>query len=722
MHFSERAALHNPQTAFFGGLENLISVATFDRMNTTTTTNLIRCRICGVEKSCGSCFEPTTLFSERDAQGRRSAWCHECYAKQSGANVQSVSAEFRVELEEARRAQGIAETENEMGKKRFTQAQLANMRKQAGLPAPMLKKPQIGPQNGVEHLHNILKGRHLFLLCGGPSLASLNLEALNQRGIVTMAINNTVANFRPNYFIAVDKPERFVEQAWKDPGVCKLIPRGLETQHISKRDESGVLGVSAFTAEQCPNVFGFEIRENFDPDTFLSAPGFCSGTSSGLTDKIGVTGARTTMLAALKMAFYMGAKNVYLLGCDFQMSEGRGYAHEQDVTAEYAKSNNRTYSDTAKRFAALIPHFQVSGFNVYNCNLESHLRVFPFLRFEDAVEIASRECNEKPIQTEGMYPRSLVRAPKTLAVPKTEDGALVFNDTLSDSHYGCLAVMNSLAQVLKGAGVPFTDSVSVRHSSNVLACEGIHDKIARAKVVVVNGEGSMHHSNARAMGLARIARMAKGWGKPSALVNATLYNNNEAFYEELREFGVVFVRDVASLENLKARNIPARWAPDLTFFSDLSGEIPLINVPRVGDSVLSDITQKLGALAAERGWQQRSIHYSGAPTGHTAYVEAHRRAGFVVTGRFHDVCFCLNARVPFVAVESNTNKIEALLHDVFGETRRLLALGELSDLDPSDWVYTDDEKTRLDRYLSEGRTAFSEMQMALRGLFLSATN
>ena len=44
----------------------------------------------------------------------------------------------------------------------------------------------------------------------------------------------------------------------------------------------------------------------------------------------------------------------------------------------------------------------------------------------------------------------------------------------------------------------------------------------------------------------------------------------------------------------------------------------------------------------------------------------------VITGRYHTVTLCILTRTPFVAIESNTPKITALLKDVFDDNSRVI--------------------------------------------------
>ena len=55
-----------------------------------------------------------------------------------------------------------------------------------------------------------------------------------------------------------------------------------------------------------------------------------------------------------------------------------------------------------KMFEALKPYFDRVGFQVYNCNPDSHFQVFPYFKYEDAVAEAIGEIPQK-LDTLGWY-------------------------------------------------------------------------------------------------------------------------------------------------------------------------------------------------------------------------------------------------------------------------------------------------------------------------------
>jgi hypothetical protein len=115
-------------------------------------------------------------------------------------------------------------------------------------------------------------------------------------------------------------------------------------------------------------------------------------------------GKRSVMLIAMKMLYYLGIRKVFLLGCDFNMSADSTYHFKQERHASSVRGNNSTYEELCHRFEQLKPIFDKLGYQVFNCNADSNLKVFPFVSFEDA--IASVDFPDVVSErTDGLYDR-----------------------------------------------------------------------------------------------------------------------------------------------------------------------------------------------------------------------------------------------------------------------------------------------------------------------------
>lgn len=248
------------------------------------------------------------------------------------------------------------------------------------------------------HLRDIYCGYQAFLLCGGPSLAAMNLDRLSQRGILTMGVNNSPAVYRPHLWTHIDAPGRFIPQLWLDATVWKFSQYWHHDHRIRIRNEEGGIVDSQLEVQQCPATFYYHGDEQFDALSFLRSPTFSVGLP-------GAGGCRSVMLVALKLLYVLGVRTAYLLGCDFRMQQGAAnYAFPQERPPSTVDSNNRSYGVLNERFTALRPHFEDHGLHVYNCTPESGLKSFEAMEFGDAVSRAAAVCGE-PVNTYGHYDR-----------------------------------------------------------------------------------------------------------------------------------------------------------------------------------------------------------------------------------------------------------------------------------------------------------------------------
>jgi len=254
-------------------------------------------------------------------------------------------------------------------------------------------------------LGDLYRGSAAFLVCSGPSLVSHDLGQLQQRGIVTLAVNNAGTVVRPTMWCCVDDPGNFSDVIWRDPGVNKFIPLCHMEKPFMVRGEEGSLQASREKVGDMPAVYGYRRNETFVPDQFLTEDTFNWGNHSNRVDALGNKGSRSVMYVAIRLLHYLGVRTIYLVGCDFKMENGRqNYAFAQDRSSSSVRGNNESYRIMNSRFEALLPYFAEAGLSVFNCTPESGLSVFPYKPFEEAIAEAKAQV-PAVINTEGMYDR-----------------------------------------------------------------------------------------------------------------------------------------------------------------------------------------------------------------------------------------------------------------------------------------------------------------------------
>ena len=288
----------------------------------------------------------------------------------------------------------------------------------------------------------------------------------------------------------------------------------------------------------------------------------------------------------------------------------------------------------------------------------------------------------------------------------------IINDTRITSHYGCMLVMENLLALLgkNNVEVVWTWPVSVdwrKHKKQIM-------KKPRVDAIIVNGEGTIHHSKDRkfAKALAEFAFFSNKILKtPSYLINSTLYENDAKEYESLSGYRAIYVRDKGSLQELESHKLVGKYVPDLTFAknqrkypellptrgavvidSAIKQDNPLLKLFSEKNKVpfKSMIVARPGNakfLRSPRPYTKNIIKYlkkdrkiSRSPSAYISYL---RNYGLVITGRYHTVSMCLKNKIPFVAIDSNTPKIRYLLSDALGQTDRNIKITGLDDLNIS---------------------------------------
>lgn len=287
----------------------------------------------------------------------------------------------------------------------------------------------------------------------------------------------------------------------------------------------------------------------------------------------------------------------------------------------------------------------------------------------------------------------------------------VFNDTRHANHYGCDLVMRELISLLEQGNMRPVWFHPVGQD-----WRDQKENIPRAPqidAVIVNGEGSIHTSASRprAVFLTEVAAFCKEELKlPCFLINATIRRMDEPALSYLKLFDRIYVREAESIAELAQYNISAHLVPDLTLQARFTAS-PEGKGVCVTDSVLVEENRSLRALAHDRKWPFTSMAWGRKIDPDTItpkarekglhtfsnHLSAHKA---VVTGRFHTVTFCLALKKPFIAVESNTNKISALLKDVFGHADRVVPHSTLGTMDFSRYdTWSEKEQSDLSRYL-----------------------
>ncbi|NNU78943.1 polysaccharide pyruvyl transferase family protein [Halovulum dunhuangense] len=285
--------------------------------------------------------------------------------------------------------------------------------------------------------------------------------------------------------------------------------------------------------------------------------------------------------------------------------------------------------------------------------------------------------------------------------------AVLLNDTTPDNHHGCLRVIEVIRRKSERSGIRLIATAKVREDWTRSA--PFLEAMRQADLVLINGEGTLHHGTPHGERLLSVVQHPARGGKPVHLLNAMYQENPDAWGANLALMSSVTARDsrsAAALSRLLGRQID--WMPDLTLCDgSLATDAPREGII-LGDSVLKPVSRALAEMSLEAegrrlvpilkslkaqkgrtapGRLLRRLHVAvharayhrrypslQIPQTPEAYAAALSAARLHVTGRFHGVCFSLLTETPFLAIGSNSWKMEALVSDLGLDRTRIMSL------------------------------------------------
>jgi hypothetical protein len=238
------------------------------------------------------------------------------------------------------------------------------------------------PSGSSIDLVDLFRNAFIFLICNGPSFNEVDKTKLQLPGIQSFGINNGAHYFKPHLWACTDSPNNFMDSIWLNSTIMKFIPLAYMDKPIWDSENNRE---SLYNVSDCPNVIGFRRNINFNYRTWLNEPSINWGSHEFSGN------GQSTMLAALKICYLLGFKNVYLVGCDFKMNQQQAYWFHDETTFEHIDHNNRLFAHLQQYFDLLQPVFQEEKFHVYNTNKDNELKSFPFIDYETAIETALKE-------------------------------------------------------------------------------------------------------------------------------------------------------------------------------------------------------------------------------------------------------------------------------------------------------------------------------------------
>lgn len=211
---------------------------------------------------------------------------------------------------------------------------------------------------------------------------------------------------------------------------------------------------------------------------------------------------------------------------------------------------------------------------------------------------------------------------------------VLLNDTRDTGHFGCILTGMAYRELFDKHDIELLGTQFRKEPLDRKLCE-------RADLVIVNGEGCIHDGNYGHL-------LDVGREFPSILTNAVFQNMPHDEYERLSTFKHVTVRESMSAD----------------YMSSLHGHTP---------EIVPDVVFSL-RLRQSRVLHPRSLFISDDSRREcTNYTRKAKDPDFdsellgsraAAVGRFHGICLCAMAGIPFTVWPANTHKNYGIMHDM----------------------------------------------------------
>ena len=328
---------------------------------------------------------------------------------------------------------------------------------------------------------------------------------------------------------------------------------------------------------------------------------------------------------------------------------------------------------------------------------------------------------------------------------------IILNDTSSELHHGCELVINNIKKLLLQNNMIVIGTSYC--GSSFLSNRALLRKFHMTDIVIVNGEGTLHSSQPRALELMKMVEyIKKTTSVPVILINAFYHNNNSEIIKLTRLFDLIFVRTTKDKSQLCKHNINSRVVPDLTFYNKLNTDSKIdYSFISVTDGYLDSFSKKMQLFAKKKKYNFLPIRMDrriekfnfksffgfakyhlfkkilypiwicGAKLNYleesrfyytqdyNLYIKKILKSKFLITGRFHATCFALKTLTPFFFVEHgiNTHKAKALLLDVGVKINRLIKYKNLNKLEINE--FNSKEIKNIKKYISSAPKKIEKM-------------
>lgn len=330
---------------------------------------------------------------------------------------------------------------------------------------------------------------------------------------------------------------------------------------------------------------------------------------------------------------------------------------------------------------------------------------------------------------------------------------LVLNDTRVDLHHGCDRVMATMDLCLRVQRPDISIQYFAAHKDWSSDREFL-GALGHAKLVLVNGEGTLHHNNQAAQNLMGSVALAKAHGLPVAIINASWQDNGPELLSILSTVDLVSVRELSSFNQLKGLGYEPLLVPDLSFYgllpdfsTERSGKVAITDsvVKTTSDALfglLNEHTEYLPMFCDHNKLSHRLLLFrralsrdslssfealymslkrafylqSSLASTHEDFLARLGQVSGVISGRFHASTIAMGLGVSLLVLDSNSHKVRGLVKEL-GLEHRIISLDQLSaEVIHSIPAYSQIEKQSLIDYVTQAQGKIERMFERVLGL------
>ncbi|MDD4910371.1 MAG: polysaccharide pyruvyl transferase family protein [Candidatus Omnitrophica bacterium] len=340
--------------------------------------------------------------------------------------------------------------------------------------------------------------------------------------------------------------------------------------------------------------------------------------------------------------------------------------------------------------------------------------------------------------------------------------AVILNDTFFEMEHGCRLVMKNIRYLLhkKNIDVIDTNPVGVNWECNTRFIRNVR----KSDIVIVNGEGTIHHNQKEGLYLVKVSEYCKKLNIPVVLINAVYHANNEECAGYMKNFDLIFVRESLSKRELDRLGVNSEIVPDMTLFSDAKDApqrrrsdrigftdsayihlsqkmynyskrskrfvyLPLVRPYRLegvfnpmklfqkikyeGRNAMTFLQNRVLGYALDHAYERRLYYVNSWKD----YIEIVGNLRMLITARFHALCFALTTETPFLALSSNSHKIEGIMQDIGLNNNRLVNFESLNERMISQYdSFSDDELSKVSDYTQSAVKKIEKMFDKIKGI------